>query len=44
MSGYWLGANLVLGVHMALLAGLAIGVVPAALGILHRFSRLALIY
>ena len=44
MNGYWLGANLVLGVHMALLAGLTIGVVPAALGVLRRYPGLALVY
>ncbi|MBI4282385.1 MAG: DUF2784 family protein [Chloroflexi bacterium] len=44
MNGYWLAANVVLGLHMAVLAGVSIGVVVAALGILHRYPRLALVF
>jgi hypothetical protein len=39
---YWLAANVVLGLHMAVLAGVSIGVVVAALGILRRHPRLSL--
>jgi hypothetical protein len=42
MNGYWLAANVVLGVHMALLAGLTVGLLAAALGVLRRYPRLAL--
>ena len=42
MNWCWLAANVVLGLHMALLAGVSIGVVAAALGILSRYPSLAL--
>lgn len=44
MNPYWLAANVVLGLHMALLAGVSIGVVAAALGILRKHPRLALAF
>jgi len=44
MNEYWLVANVVLGVHMALFAALAVGLVAAALGILRQHPRLALAY
>jgi hypothetical protein len=44
VNAYWLAANVVLGVHMAVLAGVSIGVVAAALGILRRNPRLALVF
>ena len=44
MNGYWLAASVVLGLHMALLAGVSIGVVAAALGILRKYPRLALVF
>ena len=44
MNLYWAAANVVLGLHMALLAGVSIGVVAAVLGILRRYPRLSLVF
>lgn len=44
MSGYWLAANVVLGIHMAVFVALAVGLVAAALGVLRRHPRLALAF
>ena len=44
MNAYWLAGNVVLGLHMALLAGVSIGVAAAALGILRKYPRVALVF
>ncbi|MBI2856030.1 MAG: hypothetical protein HYX93_04210 [Chloroflexi bacterium] len=44
MNPYWVAANMVLGLHMALLAGLMVGLVAAVVGVLRRYRRLALAF
>ena len=44
MNGYWIAANVVLGLHLALLTVLVVGLVAAAAGIMRRYPRLALVF
>jgi len=44
MSEYWLAANIVLGLHMALFVVLVVGLIAAATGVLRYRTRLANAY